>query len=80
MRSTDPKERPAPKAVMASILALIAVLVACGGDISGAGPGGASGNASPPAVSQTSNDVAAVSLSMDDYLGSTVILYFSFPG
>ena len=76
---TGPKEQSAPKVVMASILVLIAVLVACGGDISGAGPGGAAGNASPPADSQTSNDVTAVSLSMDDYLGSTVVLYFSFP-
>ena len=80
MRSTDPKERPAPRVVIASILGLIAVLMACGGDTSGAGPGRAAENASPPAVSQTSNDVTAVSLAMDDYLGSTVVLYFSFPG
>ena len=68
--STDPKERMAPKAAMALILMSIAVLTACGGDASGPGP----------AVSQTSNGVTAVSLSMDDYLGSTVVLYFSFPG
>ena len=80
MRLTDPKDRLAPKVVMALILVLIAVLVACGGNTSGPGPGGAGSNASLPAVSQTLNGVTPVSLSMDDYLGSTVVLYFSFPG
>lgn len=80
VRLTDPKDRLAPKVVMALILVLIAVLVACGGNTSGPGPGGAGSNASLPAVSQTLNGVTPVSLSMDDYLGSTVVLYFSFPG
>ncbi len=69
-----------PKALMALILISIAVLAACGGDASGPAPGGAANNASASAVSQPSNGVPVVSLSMDDYLGSTVVLYFSFPG
>ena len=80
MRLTGPKKQLAPKALMALILVLTAVLMACGGATSGSKPSGAAGNAVGPAVSQTSNGVTAVSLSMDDYLGSTVVLYFSFPG
>ena len=80
MRLTDPKDRLAAKVVMALILVLTAVLMACGGDTSGSGPRGVPGSAGPSTVSQSSSAVPAVSLSMDDYLGSTVVLYFSFPG
>ena len=80
MRLTNPKAQLASKALMALILVSIAVLTACGGDASGSASGGAGNNASPSAVSQSSSTVPAVSLSMADYLGSTVVLYFSFPG
>lgn len=69
-----------PKALLALILASAAVLTACGGDASGSKPDKAANSASPSSVSQSANRVQAVSLSMDDYLGSTVVLYFSFPG
>ena len=70
----------APKILLALISASVAVLMACGGDATGSELGEAANNASPSAVSQSAGPVQAVSLSMDDYLGSTVVLYFSFPG
>ena len=69
-----------PKALIALILISTAALTACGGDASVPASSGTGNNASPSAVSQSSSVVPAVSLSMDDYLGSTVVLYFSFPG
>ena len=63
-------------ALIALLSASAAVLTACGGDVSG----GAVKSSNPSAVSQSSSMVQPVSLSMDDYLGSTVVLYFSFPG
>jgi len=68
------------KVLTALVVASAAVLMACGGDASGPEIGAAANSANPPAVSQSANEVLAVSLSMDDYLGSTVVLYFSFPG
>ena len=61
---------------MFSVSVAAAVLMACGGS----SPGGTANDAGPYSASQTPNAVTAVSLSMNDYLGSTVVLYFSFPG
>ena len=69
-----------PKALMVLILVSIAVLTACGGDKSGSASGGAANIADQPAVPQSADVMPVVSLSMADYLGSTVVLYFSFPG
>ena len=62
--------------LMLLILLSTAALTACGGGASG----GAANNAGPSAVVQSPGAVPAVSLAMDDYLGRTVVLYFSFPG
>lgn len=70
----------AQKLLLALILAAAAVLMACGGDTSGPASAGAAKNAALSTLPQWSSGVPAVSLSMDDYLGSTVVLYFSFPG
>jgi len=58
------------------MLALTAALAGCGGNtaVSGANDSG------PPAADGPGGAVPAVSLAMDDYLGKTVVLYFSFPG
>ena len=69
-----------PKALIALILASAAVLTACGGGASGSESSATAINTSPSAASQSAGVVQAVSLSMDDYLGRTVVLYFSFPG
>ena len=68
-----------PKALIALILTLAASLMACGGNEPGPMPGGAA-NSAISSTAQSSGTVQAVSLSMDDYLGNTVVLYFSFPG
>lgn len=60
-----------PKGLLALILIAAVALTACGGDASTAGS---------QALTQPADALPAVSLSMDDYLGSTVVLYFSFPG
>ena len=65
---------------MALILVSIAVLTACGGDAPGSASGGAANIGDQPAVPQSADVMPVVSLSMADYLGSTVVLYFSFPG
>ena len=80
VRLTNPKAPLAPKALMALILVSIAVLMACGGDASGPAPGRAANIANQSAVPQSADVMLVVSLTMDDYLGSTVVLYFSFPG
>jgi len=69
-----------PKALIALIFASAAVLTACGGGASAPASGGPVNSASPSAVSQSAAGVQPVSLSLDDYLGSTVVLHFSFPG
>ena len=69
-----------PKALMALIIITTVVLTACGGDASDSASGGAAKIADQPAVPQSADVMPAVSLSMEDYLGSTVVLYFSFPG
>ena len=74
MKSTN------PKALMALILISIASLAACGGDASGSAPGGAANIGNLSVVPQSADVMPVVSLSMADYLGSTVVLYFSFPG
>ncbi len=74
------KALSAPKLLITLMLASAAVLTACGGDAPGPELGRAANSASPSAVSQSDSGVQAVSLAMDDYLGSTVVLYFSFPG
>jgi len=68
------------KALIALLLVSAAALTACGGGASGSASGGPAKSASPAAISQSASGVQPVSLSMDDYLGSTVVLYFSFPG
>ncbi len=67
------------KALIALILISTAVLMACGGDASGPASIGAANNAIP-SPAQSASGVRSVSLSMDDYLGGTVVLYFSLPG
>ncbi len=69
-----------PKALMSLILITTVALMACGGDASGPASGGAANIAGQSAVPQSADVVPMVSLSMADYLGSTVVLYFSFPG
>ena len=59
------------KGLLGLILIAAVALTACGGDAS---------NTSPQTVSQPADAMPVVSLEMDDYLGSTVVLYFSFPG
>ena len=78
-RTTPALKLGNPKALtflMLFILVSAAALAACGGNESG----GAANDVGSLAVVQTANAVEPVSLSMDDYLGSTVVLYFSFPG
>ena len=55
------------KGLLGLILIAAVALTACGGDASSTGP-------------QPADAMPVVSLEMDDYLGSTVVLYFSFPG
>ena len=69
-----------PKALMALILISTVVLTACGGDASGSASARAVKIADGSAVPQSADAMPVVSLTMDDYLGSTVVLYFSFPG
>ncbi len=59
------------KGLLGLMLIAAVALIACGGNATGAGP---------QTIAQPSDALPAVSLSMDDYLGSTVVLYFSFPG
>ena len=55
-----------PKGLLALIMIAAVALTACGGNASGPTSG--------------ADAMPVVSLDMDDYLGSTVVLYFSFPG
>ena len=64
-----------PKGLLALILIAAVALTACGGNASSS----ASGTV-PQTFTQPADAIPVVSLSMDDYLGSTVVLYFSFPG
>ena len=59
------------KGLLGLILIAAVALTACGGGASSTGP---------QTVSQPADAMPVVSLEMDDYLGSTVVLYFSFPG
>ena len=59
------------KGLLGLILISAVALTACGGDAPEAGP---------QTVAQPADAMPVVSLEMDDYLGSTVVLYFSFPG
>ncbi|MCH7735770.1 MAG: hypothetical protein IH872_00050 [Chloroflexi bacterium] len=64
-----------PRALMALVMITAVGLTACGGT-----SGGAATDAGPQTVARSADAIPVVSLSMDDYLGSTVVLYFSFPG
>ncbi len=59
------------KGLLGLILIAAVALTACGGDAPEAGS---------QTVAQPADAMPVVSLEMDDYLGSTVVLYFSFPG
>ena len=59
------------KGLLGLMLIAAAALTACGGDAASTGP---------QTLTQSAGGISAVSLEMDDYLGSTVVLYFSFPG
>ena len=59
------------KGLLGLIFIAAVALTACAGD---------SGAAATDIGPQPADALPAVSLSMDDYLGSTVVLYFSFPG
>ncbi len=63
------------KGLLGLILIAAVALTACGGDASNPASG-----AGPQAVARSAEAMPVVSLSMDDYLGSTVVLYFSVPG
>ncbi|MCH8799409.1 MAG: hypothetical protein IH963_00715 [Chloroflexi bacterium] len=63
------------KTLIGLMLITAAALMACGGDA-----GGGAANVGPQPVTRSTDAVPVVSLAMDDYLGSTVVLYFSFPG
>lgn len=63
------------KTLIGLMLITAAALMACGGDA-----GGGAANVGPQTATRSTDAVPVVSLAMDDYLGSTVVLYFSFPG
>ena len=63
------------KALIGLILITAVALMACGGSL-----GGGETNAGPQIAAHSADAVPVVSPSMDDYLCSTVVLYFSFPG
>ena len=64
-----------PKDLLGLILIAAVVLTACGGNASSP-----ASDTVPQSFTQPADAIPVVSLSMDDYLGSTVVLYFSFPG